>query len=145
VREWFDRLYEPARYYQLAADDIRQSITRQVEEARHERDRGVRSPDDPWVILDLVDVVGIRDVGIFVFFRLPRTGKRINVYVADVLSLADIARGREAIETGSDASGILGEGYDVFDNDFVFSFPAFAGRVDDARLPELVGGRFFPR
>lgn len=130
--EWFDRLYEPTRYYRLAAEDIHRSIARQVEKARDERDLGLRSAEDPWVMLDLIEVTGISDVGIFVFFRLPSTGDRVNVYLAEALSLADIARGREAIEAGRDATNILGEGYDVFDNDFVFSFPAFAAHVSDA-------------
>jgi hypothetical protein len=131
MHELFERLYAPDRYYRLAADDIRQSIARQVAAARSENERDLRAADDPWVLLDPIDVVGIPDVGILVFFRLPQTGSRIHVYVADVRSFADLERARAMIDAGQDASQALGEGYDVFDDDFIFSFPAFARHVDD--------------
>jgi hypothetical protein len=79
----------------------------------------------------LRDVAGIPDVGILVFFRFPQTATRVNVYVADVRSLADLERARAIIDAGGDASGALGEGYDVFNDHFVFSFPAFARHVSD--------------
>jgi hypothetical protein len=131
MRKLFDDLYAPDRYYRLAADDIRQSITRQVARARSESERGLRPPGDPWAALDLIDVAGIPDVGILVFFRLPQSGSRINVYVADVRSRADLERARSIIEAGGDASAALGEGYDVFDDHFIFSFPEFASHVSD--------------
>src|SRR5262245_2837824 len=97
TREAFDRLYAPDRYYRLAAADIRQRIVREVQRARHEGDRGQGGAQDVWAALDLIDVIGIPNVGILVFFRLSQTGSRINVYVADVLSFADIDRARGAI------------------------------------------------
>lgn len=131
--ELFDQLYAPGRYYRLAADDIRQSITRQVVTARSEVERGLRAPDDPWAALDLIDVVGVPDAGIFVFFRLPQTADRINVYVADVRSVADLQQARALIAAGHDASLALGEGYDVFDEHFIFAFPDFARHSGDVK------------
>jgi len=128
-REVFDRLYAPDRYYRLAAADIKRRIVREVQRARGEGDRGQGAAQDMWAALDLIDVIGIPNVGILVFFRLSQTGNRINVYVADVLSFADIDRARGAIDAGRPADEFLGEGYDVFDDDFIFSFPAFAAHV----------------
>lgn len=124
-------LYAPDRYYRLAAHDIRQSITRQAATARSERERGLRAPDDPWATLDLIDVVGVPDAGIFVFFRLPQTADRINAYVADVRSFADLRHARALLVAGQDASQALGEGYDVFDEHFIFAFPDFAHHVSN--------------
>ena len=131
MRELFDNLYAPDRYYRLAAEDIRESITQEVAKARSESGLGLRPAADPWAALDLIDVAGIPDVGILVFFRLPQTGNRVNVYVADVRPLADLERARAIIDAGGDASGALGEGYDVFNDHFIFHFPAFARHVSD--------------
>ena len=64
MRELFDNNYAPDRYYRLAAEDIRKSITREVANARSESERGLRPAGDPWAALDLIDVAGIPDVGI---------------------------------------------------------------------------------
>lgn len=113
MRELFDSLYAADRYYRLAAEDIRQSIIREVANARNESEIGLRPAGDPWAALELIDVAGIPDVGILVFFRLPQTASRVNVFVADVWSLADSERARAIIDAGGDASGALGEGYDA--------------------------------
>jgi hypothetical protein len=131
MRELFDKNYAPDRYYRLAAEDIRKSITFEVAKARSESERGLRPAGDPWAALDLIDVAGIPDVGILVFFRLPQTASRVNVYMADVRSLADLERARAIIDVGGDASGALGEGYDVFNDHFIFHFPVFARHVRD--------------
>lgn len=131
MRDLFASSYAPDRYYRLAAEDIRNSITQEVASARSEAERGLRPAGDPWAALDLIDVTGIPDVGILVFFRLPQTASRVNVYVADVWSLADVERARAIIDAGGDASGALGEGYDVFNDHFIFSFPRFARHVSD--------------
>ena len=125
----FEQYYSPERYYRVAAENLKKLI---LDTAKTYKEQGWQGA---WASLQLVDVTGIPDVGILVFFRLPHTGERVHVYVADLTSLADIERSRQAradLAPGQAPRPPPGlQGYDVFDDDLVFSLNTPPGVTPD--------------